>query len=379
MIPILASPTAICKNNAPYQEIVDVLKRLKSVGNPVAIVSNHDKPSWFDTSFPPETGVQFLQVFGRQSGEIVSTNTAYFNLQPYDMIVLGANNEDMQMGKNGNAILVAAGWSANNVVRNLGISVEDAAQFENVVCATAKWSKQWWFSANHERYQVHVLSDLSSYYASNEQQRFSAQLTDTIKHGGVKLNIILTILARSILSTGINNSTENLVWGVYPSSNSCNDDTDTLSDFTHRLRTTVSRVRYCKRGEPLFIRHTPSPKRSLGQGGDRTDPTSQITTMHLNPYYKSNKLTGKHVIVVDDCTTYGLSFGVVAAFLQKAGVAKITCIALGKFGNQMKYYDISILSDPFAPVTSSEFEVKSKNNFGGQSSNSTQQTILTIF
>src|SRR5690348_4308907 len=91
----------------------------------------------------------------------------------------------------------------------------------------------------------------------------------------------------------------NLVWGVYPSSSSGNDDREILSDFSHRLRTTISRSHFCKKGQPLFIRHTASPKRSYGGGGNRTDPSGQMETIHLNPFYAENKrLVGKHVIVL---------------------------------------------------------------------------------
>ena len=140
------------------------------------------------------------------------------------------------------------------------------------------------------------------------------------------------------------------------------DDTEVLSDFTHRLRTTVSKVRMAKKGEPLFIRHTASAKRSSGGGGDRTDPTGQITTIHINPEYRG-KLDGRHVIVVDDCTTYGVSFAVAAAFLKKAGASKVTGLALGKFGNQLRHYDIEINPDPYAPVT--DFTENSRGSFGG--------------
>lgn len=36
---------------------------------------------------------------------------------------------------------------------------------------------------------------------------------------------------------------------------------------------------------------------------------SQVLSIHLNPFYEqSGRLTSKHAIVVDDCTTYGVSF-----------------------------------------------------------------------
>lgn len=174
------------------------------------------------------------------------------------------------------------------------------------------------------------------------------------------------------------NQVKDLVWGVYPSSCSDNDDTDVLCDFTHRLRTTVSRVRYAQRGAPLFIRHTPSVKRSRSGGSvDRTDPTGQIVSLHLNPAY-AGRISGKHVIVVDDCTTYGVSFGVAAAFLNKAGAASVTGVALGKFGNQLRLYDIELLSDPYAPVAVGAFHIHLNGAFAGTTNPVSQQVLSAL-
>ena len=58
------------------------------------------------------------------------------------------------------------------------------------------------------------------------------------------------------------------------------------------------------------------------------------------------RVAGRHVIVVDDVTTYGVSFGVAAAFLANAGAKSIQGVALGKFGNQLRYYEIDLIGDP---------------------------------
>ena len=71
------------------------------------------------------------------------------------------------------------------------------------------------------------------------------------------------------------------------------------------------------------------------------------------------------MIVVDDCTTYGVSFGVAAAFLRKAGAASVTGVALGKFGNQLRYYEIDIKTDPFQPVVAGGFNVAAPAWFPG--------------
>lgn len=378
MLIIITSPDAMLRGGVPDFHFANVLIAAKRAGNPVALISNHPEPNWFQGVFGG-SGVQFLQERGRQSGEVVLRNAVRFNLNPFDVIVLAAKDEDVQMGKNGRALLVAAGGSASRQVQSLGIRVNDADEFAQVIELSAGWSGHWWFSGDASHYCVRALSDLSGYGKSNVQQEFARRLTNTVKNGGARLNALLAVTARSLLMDGMD-AVKNLVWGVYPSSCSSNDDADILCDFAHRLRTTVSRVHYAERGEPLFIRHTPSVKRSAGgAGGDRTDPSGQIESIHLNPRYKAgNRLRNKHVIVVDDCTTYGVSFGVAAAFMRKAGAASVTGVALGKFGNQLRQFDIDILTDPFAPVADRRYVIKSSGSLHGASNPASQLALQTL-
>jgi hypothetical protein len=369
----MTSPGAVLVKGAPDPGIVKMLRAIAGKGHPVGLVSNHAKPAWFDASFAGSY-VQFLQQIGRQSGKVVSVNTAHFKLKPYDALVLAGTNEDVQMGKNGEAVLIAAGWSDVPQVRSLGIRVNDASELGAMIDLTENWQGHWWFSMDNSEYRVRALADLSQYNKPVSQQEFSAKLTTTVKKGGPHLTALLAVTARSLLMDG---SQPNLLWGVYPSSHSDNQDAEVLSDFTHRLRTTVSRVQYCKKGEPLFIRHTPSLKRSAG-GASRLDPSNQLLTMHLNPIYKGSALRGKNVIVVDDCTTYGASFGVASAFLHKAGAASVTGVALGKFGSQMHEFDISITGDPFAPLSSAGFAFQTPAPAVGKTSGVTQQILLKL-
>ncbi|CAE6712379.1 phosphoribosyltransferase [Paraburkholderia nemoris] len=352
---LLTSPDTVLVAGTPNAGIVKVLSDFSAQGNPVALLSNHAEPSWFKQVFA-NTQVQFLQSVGRQDGSVVSHNAQNFNLQNHDVLVLAGKLDDIQMAKNGQAVVIGAGWSNNKYVSDLGIRAANPAELAQVIDLTAGWPGQWWFNGNAGGYGVYALADLSQIGKGVDQQAFAGKIKNTVKGGGVHLNALLAVTARSLLMLGAGTE-KDLVWGVYPSSNSSNTDNETLSDFTHRLRTIVSRVRYAERGQPLFIRHAASAKRSSGTyAGDRRDPTGQMTTVHLNPFYEKNgRLQGKHVFVVDDCTTYGVSFGVAAAFLLKAGASKVTGIALGKFGNQLSSYKIDLNSDPFAPVAPNSF------------------------
>lgn len=362
MLIILTSPSAISPNGTVLQDVADALIQCKKNGHPVGIVSNHSKPDWFDSVFNG-SGVQFLQAVGRQDGGIIAVNAEEFGLKPYDVIVLVANEEDLKMAKNGGAVMVAAKWAG----RDDGVLVEQPSEFMQVVQLTDGWNGAWWFSGE-AGYGVRALADLSSMYgASDAQKIFAKQLTATVKNGGPQLTALLTTTARSLLTEGVGGF-KSLLWGVYPSSKSLKDDEEVLSDFTQRLRKLCSRAQMSKKGQPLFIRHNPSSKRSAGGGSNRTDPTEQIETIHINPYYQENsRLKGKNIIVIDDCTTFGVSFGVAAAFLHKAGAASVLGVALGKFGNCSNAYNIEIQSSPFAPVLHGNYKVHPIMPLMGQS------------
>jgi hypothetical protein len=374
---LLTSPAAlILKGSAPDPKLVALLKKVRD-SHPVGLVSNGAEPAWFEPTFKG-SNVQFVHEAGRQNGEIVSRNAKKFKLNSFDVIVLATKSEDVQMGKNGGAVLIGAGWSADPAVKALGIDVSSPAQLSEVIELISKWDGKWWFAGDGDLYDVRALIDLSTFGKSMDQATFAQKVTETVKGGGTRLSALLAATAKSLLMDGVG-SKPHLLWGVYPSSHKHADDSDVLNDFTHRLRTTVSKVRFAARDEPLFIRHTASAKRSAGGAGNRLDPTDQVRTLHLNPYYRTgNRLSGRNVIVVDDCTTYGLSFGVAAAFLRKAGAASVTGVALGKFGNQLRHHNIEINSDPFKPVSKSNFTLHDADHFDGDTSSAAQQVLRDL-
>ncbi|MDH5727386.1 MAG: hypothetical protein OEZ58_00135 [Gammaproteobacteria bacterium] len=372
---LVASPKSFIENGTIKNDLVEVFTVFRNKNNIVAVLSNHPEPEWYEQHVG-RYGVQFFQVKGRQSGEHLIFNANNNNLQPYDVFVLAGSVDDIAMAKNSGAILIAANWSNEQRVRNLGIQVSSAEELQQLIELVTEWKGNWWYNYNDSQFRIKALTNLSSYGKHIDQQAFSSSVTSTIKNGGNLLNSLLTVTSQSLLVDNYNKE-ENLLWGVYPSSASSNNDSEVLSDFTHRLRTTVSNVRFAKRGQPLFIRHTVSPKRSAGQSVDRTNPASQIITMNLNPFYK-NRIVGKHVVVLDDCTTYGLSFGVADALLKKAGAKMVTGIALGKYGNQAHKYSIEIKSDPFRPITMSDVVLVTPHRINGTESPISQSVLQKI-
>ncbi|EPJ92150.1 phosphoribosyltransferase [Pseudomonas psychrophila] len=375
MLALITSPAALVGNGNLRPRIVQALINTSARGNSVTIVSNHAKPHWFDEAFG-QSAVSYRRTDARQNGAIIKQIATELGIQTHDVLVLAVKDIDMQMAKSGRAVLIAAGWTSDRIVKALGIQVDSAQELEELIAMTNGWSGHWWFEGNEPTYSARALMDLSEYGKDADQQIFAGKLKSTVKRGGSRLTALLIVTARSLLIDGARDA-EMLFWAVYPSSNSDNDDSEVLSEFTHRLRTTASQVQFARKGQPLFIRHTPSEKRSAKRGGDRTDPTGQITTLHLNPNYK-RQIKGRNVIIVDDCTTHGVSFGVATAFLLKAGAASVNGVALGKFGNTLNYFEITISSDPFKPVSKEQFTVTAMRSFNGTKDSTAQKILVSL-
>lgn len=380
MLVVLTSPSTVAPapGNLPRPDVVSALINLANQGYAVGIVSNHAAPLWFQQAFG-NSNVQFRHWPARQKGEVIQANAEFNKLQSHDVVVLAGSNDDIAMAKNGRAMLVAAGWSNDRHVQDLGVPVADGAEFQAVLGLINNWPGVWWFQGDTSIYSVRALADLSSMNGQTvTQQVVAGKIKATVKGGGPRLTALLTIASRSLLQDGVA-SVKKLLWGVYPSSASSNNDGEVLSAFSHRLRTISSRVHMARRGEPLFIRHSESPKRHAMNGIDRTDPSSQVETICLNPAYRHN-IVGRQIIVLDDCTTYGVSFGVAAALLRKAGAAAVLGLGLGKFGNSLRYYQIDIQSDPFAPIPKGAYKWKQigpeKESYNQAAKSALQQLIV---
>lgn len=369
---ILASPTVVAPGGIVNGSVAAVLEALAGAGTTVGVISNQPQPPWFSAAFAGGR-VQFVQRHRRQDGSIITDFGAVHSIPAHDFIVLAATNDDVQMAKNGGGVLVPAGWAADAKVADYGIAVADGAELKDALGLIDGWPGSWYFEGTEPWYGVRSLSDVSGKHVSTPQEEFARKVVNTIKGGGPRLQALLVVAARSLLMSGTA-AQDKLMWGVYPSSASANDDGETLSDFGHRLRTVVSKVHWAKRGAPLLIRHTRSAKRSYGASGDRTDPADQIETLHINPEYRG-KVAGRHVVMLDDCATYGVSFGVASAFLRKAGAASVSCVALGKFGNQLRYYEIDIGSDPFAPVAAGQYTMRLMRHFAGTTNPAAQAAL----
>src|SRR6218665_485267 len=198
MFAVMSSPDCVLRNGAPDASLVDALKAVVAAGSPVLLISNHPEPDWFSPTFG-SSGVKFLQSLGRQSGKVVRDNAATLSIASHDVFVLATKPDDVQMGKNAQAVLIAGGWAKSPPVEALGIRAEDANQLQDMLGLTQGWAGQWWFSGSATNYQVRALSDLSSMYKSTDQADFGRRVTAVVKGGGSRLIALLAITSRSLL------------------------------------------------------------------------------------------------------------------------------------------------------------------------------------
>lgn len=353
---LLTSPSVFPDDGAARTELIEALYGVSQFAS-VAVVSNHEQPDWFTEEVDVEQ-VGFFQIRGRQQGDWLRDHAEKSGVPARQVVVLAGSITDIQMSVNNNALLVGAGWVDDEYIAKTGLKASEPGDIGDLARLYAEWEGRSWYRAAGPGYTVEALCDISTWQKGIEQQRVGELVKDAVKHATPRLNGLLAVAAGSLVRTGIIHEGD-LLWGAYPSSASTNEEEEAMCDFTHRLRTSLSRVKLAKRGEPLFWRHQPAPKRSAGQGGDRTDPTSEVESLHLNPFYGKNKrLVDKDVILLDDCTTYGVSMGVAAGFLRKAGARSVSCLAIGKFGRKFDCYDLRLNSSPFRPVEAGSWSLE---------------------
>ena len=344
----------------PHPGIVDAINAVAAAGSHVALISRHGEPPWFKQLFPTKTAHIFHVVdVTRGDGQVVQrviTGNPELKLSLDDFIVIGATDKDMHMAANARVLLLQPLWVPDReaAMHEYGVPFKAPADLPHVVeLLTGK--VPWFFEHDDGFASIRALTNANTAYASSQA---IAELATSLKvylkdehalRAGLQLHLLSSIYKTPELC--VKGAID--VWGYFPSSSSKNDDAELMAGITHRVRQPL-KVLTAKLGAPLLIRHTASAKRHVGGAGSRTDATGQLTTLHLNPAYKK-KLKGATVAVLDDFTTYGCSFGVTTALLRAAGAKRVHCIAIGKYGSQLRSYPIRITGDPFLPLQAKDF------------------------
>lgn len=353
-----------------HEGIPEILKTLSENGIAPVIVSNRSRPEWFSEI---AESTQFVTERKRQDGNfiphLIEINKSH-DLSHNEIVVLGATAEDMQMATNSKSLLVRCEWSEEVFQMGCyGVAWKKPA----TLLKLAKYLDDqipWYFQSRTDEYKMFALTNAGTYSASQDEVAAANEIRSVLKNGSLdKRNRLLLHMMSSIYRTDEFSKAD--VFGYYPSSKSQNEGSEIMAEFCRYARENFKK-RY---KHPIFIRHTAAVARH-SRSGDREDPTSQIESIHLNPFYKG-KLAGKKVIIMDDYLTYGVSFGVARSLLLKVGAEEVVCMALGKFGSQARAYSIDLGDqDVFAPMTATQY---SQRPMTGAIEVKAQKTLIEKF
>lgn len=376
---ILTSASAVLLEGTetPDPAVLEVLRAVSEQGSLVALTSNRAKPGWLTDEL--ETFLKFVRVTdGRQRGQYIPRLVAankQKGLLPSDIVVLGATDIDFFMAVNSKTLFLRCEWvkAQGERASQYGVPLRQPEELP-IVLRILDDKDPWYFQAKAPGYTVFSLTNAGTYGERNEELlRLVGELRQCLKLGAKDLSRgFLLHLLSSLYVTEEFRSID--YWAYYPSSDSTNDGAEVMRWFCDQARTLYKR----KDHGPLFIRHKRSPKRHEERPADRTDPLSQMTTVHLNPAYKG-KITGKKVALLDDYLTYGVSFGVGSALLRKAGASSTICVAMGKFGGTARAYDIEISTQSvFRPISQRDYTY-SATLLSGKHNHNAQTRFLEKF
>jgi hypothetical protein len=359
---------------AIYPDVASSLEKLSQQKDAIFFVSSHKEPPWLKANFP-FVRFQPCDYKTKQSGEIVQRllDANKGKLKHSDVVVLGGTNADFFMAVQSQTLLVRCEWTPlEDRIRHYGIPLREAKAIPQLV-EVLRDKEPWYFKYTSKFLDVFSLTNSGTI---GETDAGILQLIDRLKgclkEGAVRNRDEFTAhLLSSLYVTDAFREVD--WWGWYPSSQIITGP-EVMESFCTLARTTFHRN---SKG-PLFTRHKSTIRRSHHRKEiDNDDPTSEITTLHLNPAYEGH-LEGKTIAVLDDYLTYGLSFGVASALFKKAGVSKVLGVAMGKFGNRGLVYDIQINTDKiYQPIT--DFTASTTHSMNGEVRKAAQQDFAAKF
>jgi hypothetical protein len=289
----------------------------------------------------------------RGSPKLVDWLKKELKVETSDIIVLGCKNEDVYQAANSKLLLLRADYAEENnpgaiIYKNqYGIPIAGAKNLQNFFETFKQFGGSWYYTLKvSPKTTIYGLTNANTINRTTKEVELNESFKACLKDGDKSLRI--PFLIYFLVSTyAIVKEFETVdYWGIYPSSGvGGNQDLEYFKDKARESYKGVSK-------EPLLIRTTKVGKRHEMGRSDRISDgcNKQLDTIRLNPFYE-NKLEGKTVCIIDDFSTYGTSCETARALLEKAGVAKLIFITLGKFGKEFYQYSYIINGDPFGKFT----------------------------
>ena len=330
----------------PYDKMRSIVNSLINKGNTCLLVSNRSAPSRLSTNYPR---VLFKQISQQGRGSDIKEYIKNEVKDPSKVLVVSCTDRDFHMSVNSGFLYLTGKWSDQVEEKPLkyGIHLMHPHELPSIVYLL-NTTHPWYYKYESEGFCIYSMTNGGNHKNFDKIKPIVDQLRNHLKSGRNEYEKIFKILFLSSLLKTLS-AKEIKYWAYYPSSDIRNEENEIISDYARQARYALQ----CrsKHPNPLLIRHAPSAKRHI-QKDDRKNPNLQLQSIYIHPYYKKNsKLKNAIVAIVDDYTTYGTSFAVAAALFKAAGVKKVLCFSLGKFGNTTCKYNINMSGiDPFGEI-----------------------------
>ncbi|MHA6250034.1 phosphoribosyltransferase [Pontibacter sp. CAU 1760] len=352
---LITSPDALLDtDNVLYEGIDEALRAYKDLepGNDVIVLSSHEeKLTYVPKEFNP------IQIHSSVKGKtdlinILKENSPFKEIN--DIVILGANEKDFQLAVNNKILLLAAEFAkkpdtANSKIFEYGFLVPTVPQLTQIFLRLFSVKQPWFYSLEvSSTTKLFALTNANTlgYNRSNDIIQANSKFKRCLKDGEDTHRDAFTMYSLFSTYENVREFEQVKFWTIYPSSS--NSEDPDLEHFKEIIRKSYKGYRYSN----LFTRHKAAVKRSSLLRDIRIQDTcqSELESMHIRPEFKKNdKLEGQTVCVFDDFSSYGTSCEAARIMLEKAGVAKVIFVSMGKFG--MEYYkqNYTIDGDVFTP------------------------------
>ena len=327
--------------NAPFPKMQETINELTAKKISCYLFSNRTRPNWLH-NYPQ---VQFISC-QRQKANKAREEILKQGRVPEKTLVVSCVHEDLIMSVQSKLLAIVAGWTLalDSKTEIYGLKFYNPEDLPKVM-EILNVSYPWYYEYEDHNFKIYSLTNAGGSYNIQEMTPVVEMLTGHLKSGNKYLEQAFQLLfLSSLISTPIAQEVD--YWTYFPASSLKTPEEEIIARYVD-----LARYAFKKRGkEQMLFRHTPSQKRHVNSGIDRSNPNLQIATLKVNEYYK-DKIKGKTVAVIDDFTTYGTSFGVAETILKQAGAEKVFCFSMGKFGKTLFKYNIELgETNPFAPM-----------------------------
>ncbi|MGW4956448.1 hypothetical protein ACWEPL_04405 [Nonomuraea sp. NPDC004186] len=269
----------------------------------------------------------------RGSGLWLDQAAERLGLRKNQLVIVGTTEWDWMTGINAGVLYIHARW-ASALGRTIdALGADDPAQLYWLLDRHLLHEPEWIFALDDIEHRLRVRSLLqpAETFPGTSPSSFDLKTVFTYdKEVSVGDRSARDILMLHLLcSAYLDGSLPNRAWFcVYPSSTPGRVN-DQLGEFLEVAKVMVG---WYYKGD-LLVRASQAMDTSLARAAGRHDTvsiTTQATTVHLNPEYRST-VVGKTVIVFDDFTTEGISLDWARNLLAKAGAGQIIGVTVGKY------------------------------------------------